>query len=324
MPKSPSHAHDHSHDHSPGHAHGHADGHGHAHSHAPKDFGRAFAIGITLNTIFVAIEAGYGYASNSMALVADAGHNLSDVLGLIVAWIGARLATKPPTERYTFGLRGASILAALANAMLLIVALALIVWEAAQRLAAPEPVATTTMMVVAGIGIVVNAATALLFFGGREHDINIRGAYLHMAADAGVSLGVVIAGLAIGFTGWSWLDPVTSLLIAGVIFVGTWSLLRESFDMAINAVPSHLDLAEIRATLLAVPGVTGVHDLHVWPMSTTEAALTAHLVAPQGGGDALLAQAAEELREHHGLKHVTLQVETNHGLCATGAADSPA
>lgn len=295
--------------------HGSHGGHG-GHAHAPASFGWAFAIGIALNTAFVLLEAGYGLASQSMALLADAGHNLSDVFGLVVAWIGARLSLRPPSARYTYGLRGTSILAALFNAVFLLVAVGAIAWEAVQRLMQPEPVAPVTVMVVAGVGILINGVTAWLFSSGRQGDINVRGAYLHMAADAAVSAGVVLAGLGILLTGWQWLDPLTSLVIAALIVWGTWGLLRDSFDMSINAVPSHLEAGAVRRALELLPGVDSVHDLHIWPISTTEVALTAHLVMSGGSpGDAFLREACTMLQAEHGIGHATLQVERDAATC---------
>jgi cobalt-zinc-cadmium efflux system protein len=274
------------------------------------DFGRAFAIGIGLNAAFVLIEAGYGFVSNSTALLADAGHNLSDVLGLLVAWIAAVLSKRPPTPRLTYGLRNSSILAALLNAVLLLVASGAILLEAIQRLLHPEPIASKTVIVVAAIGIAVNGATAWLFASGRKDDINIRGAYLHMMADAAVSLGVVLAGIAIMLTNWLWIDPVMSLVIVAVIVWGTWGLLRESTAMSLAAVPSVIDPAAVRSFLCNLPGVASIHDLHIWPMSTTETALTAHLVTPAGNpGDAFLTDACQQLNHHFGIGHATLQIE---------------
>ena len=294
-----------------GHAHDH-DHHAHGHVHAPASFGRAFAIGIALNSAFVLIEGGYGIIANSMALLADAGHNLSDVLGLAVAWIAAVLANRPPSSRYTFGLKSSTILAALFNAVFLLVAVGAIGWEAILRLFNPEPVAGKTVIIVAAIGILINGITAWLFVSGAKGDLNIRGAYLHMASDAAVSAGVVLAGLTILFTGWLWLDPAVSLVIVGVIVWGTWSLLRESLAMSLKAVPPGVDPAAVRALLAEQPGVEAVHDLHIWPMSTTDIALTAHLLIPSGHpGDSFLMHIAEELRTHHGIGHVTLQVETD-------------
>ncbi|GAA3847814.1 cation diffusion facilitator family transporter [[Pseudomonas] carboxydohydrogena] len=323
-----SHSHDHhghSHDH-PDHAHdGHAhkdhahDDHAHhGHHHAPVDFGRAFLIGITLNTAFVLIEGLYGYLANSTALLADAGHNLSDVLGLVTAWIAAVLSKRAPTARYTYGLRNTSILAALANAVLLLIACGAILLEAAQRLIEPEPVKSVTIIVVATIGILVNGATAWLFASGQKGDINIRGAYLHMIADAAVSAGVVIAGLVIMQTGWLWVDPLTSLVVVGVIVWSTWGLLRESTAMSLDAVPAFIDPLAVRAFLEKRPGVSSIHDLHIWPISTTETALTAHLVTPGGHpGDGFLTETCQQLQEHFRISHSTIQIEiSEHGNCA--------
>jgi cobalt-zinc-cadmium efflux system protein len=302
----PSHHDHHDHDHK-GHAHGPG-----GHTHAPASFGTAFAIGITLNTGFVIVEGIFGYASNSMALVADAGHNLSDVLGLLVAWAAVILSKRAPSPRFTYGLRGSSILAALFNAVFLLVAVGAISWEAIQRLLHPEPVAGVTVMVVAAVGIFVNGITAYLFASGRKGDLNINGAYLHMAADAGVSAGVVIAGLIIMFTGWAWLDAVTSLVISAVIVWGTWSLLRDSMAMSLSAVPPGIDPASVRAYLEKCAGVVQVHDLHIWPMSTAEVALTCHMVIPAGQpGDDYLMEIAHHLKEQFGIHHTTLQVETD-------------
>ncbi|MBE0702115.1 MAG: cation transporter [Afipia sp.] len=316
------HHHDHAaHAHHHGHAHddhAHDDHAHHGHHHAPVDFGRAFLIGITLNTAFVGIESLYGYLANSTALLADAGHNLSDVLGLATAWIAAVLSKRAPTARYTYGLRNTSILAALANAVLLLIASGAILLEAVQRLIEPEPVKSTTIIVVAAIGILVNGATAWLFASGQKGDINIRGAYLHMMADAGVSAGVVIAGLIIMQTGWLWIDPLTSLAVVGVIVWSTWSLLRESTAMSLAAVPASIDPAAVRAMLASRPGVSSIHDLHIWPMSTTETALTAHLVTPGGHpGDVFLVETCQLLQEHFRINHSTIQIEiSEHSNCA--------
>ena len=306
-------AHDHDHDH--GHRHDH-DGHGH--SHAPKDFGRAFLIGIVLNTGFVVAEAIYGYLGNSVALLADAGHNLSDVLGLVVAWAASSLGKRPPNDRFTWGLGGSSILAAMMNALMLLVSIGAIGWLAIQRFMHPEPVASGIMMAVAALGIVVNGATAWLFASGRKDDLNLRGAFVHMAADAAVSLGVVLAGLLIWKTGALWIDPALSLVVAVVIFWSTWGLLRDSLAMSLAAVPAHVDMAAVRRMLETLPGVTQAHDLHVWPMSTTQTALSAHLVMPGGHpGDAFLHATAERLDHDFRIHHVTLQIETeNDGRCA--------
>jgi cobalt-zinc-cadmium efflux system protein len=296
--------HEHEHDHAAGH------GMGHGHSHAPKDFGAAFAIGTALNLGFVIIEATYGFWANSMALLADAGHNLSDVFGLLMAWGAAVLAKRTPSPRFTYGLRSSSILAALANAVFLMIAVGAIVWEALNRLGAPEPVASTTVMTVAAIGIVVNGVTAWLFASGSKGDVNIRGAFLHMAADALVSVGVVIAGAVIAVTAWLWVDPVVSLVIAALILYGTWGLLKESAGLALHGVPPGIDVNAVRTHLQGLPGVTNVHDLHIWPMSTTETALTCHLVIPAGHpGDAFLAAATDDLHDEFEIHHATLQIE---------------
>lgn len=303
------HHHDHTHDHDD-HA-GHAHGPG-GHVHAPASFGRAFAIGIALNTIFVVVEAVYGYAAGSMALVADAGHNLSDVLGLIAAWTAAVLSQRAATPRYTYGLKGSSILAALFNAVFLLVAVGAIAWEAVLRLFNPEPVTEITVIVVATIGIAINGITAWLFASGRNSDLNIRGAYLHMVADAAVSVGVVIAAVVIMFTGWLWLDAVTSLVICALIVWGTWSLLRDSTAMSLAAVPRGIDPAAVRAYLEKCAGVAQVHDLHIWPMSTTDVALTCHLVIPTGvPGDAYLMDICMRLKRDFGIDHATIQIETD-------------
>lgn len=308
------HAHGHHHGHSHDHSHGHGHSHGLGHSHAPADFGRAFAIGTALNIAFVVIEGGAGIWTNSMALLADAGHNLSDVLGLLIAWVGAELGKRPATPRFTYGLGASSILAALANALLLLIAVGAILLETIQRFADPPAVAPIPVMLVAGAGIVVNLGTALLFARGRDHDINVRGAYLHMAADAAVSAAVVVAGALIWWTGLRWIDPAISLVVVVVILIGTWGLLRESLTMALQAVPARIDLEAVEQALLAQPGVTRVHDLHVWPMSTTETALTAHLVIPDGHpGDAFLINLQHRLAHDFRIEHSTVQIELGNG-----------
>lgn len=302
------HHHDHA-DHS--HDHDHDHGHGHAHAHAPANFGKAFAIGVALNTALVVAEAIYGYLGNSTALLADAGHNLSDVLGLVVAWGASIAARRAPSGRFTYGFRASTILAALANAVFLLVATGAIGWEAILRLREPEPVAGLTVMVVAGIGILINGFTAMLFASGRKDDINIEGAYLHMAADAAVSLGVVVSAALIIWTGWLWLDPVTSLVICATILWSTTSLLRGSIDMSMAAAPKGTDIGAIKLFLLRRPGVSGIHDLHVWPISTTETALTCHLVMPAGSDDAFLMETAQMLKASFRIGHSTLQIETH-------------
>jgi len=301
---------------------GHDHGPGHAHSHVPKSFGAAFAWGTALNILFVIVEAIFGFLGNSTALLADAGHNLSDVLGLVIAWGAAALSQRAPTTRFTYGLRSTSILAALFNAMFLLVAVGAIVWEAVQRVAHPEPVAGKTVMIVAAIGIIINGLTAWLFASGRKDDLNIRGAFLHMAADAVVSAGVVVAGAAILMTNWAWIDPAVSLVICAIIMWSTWGLLRDSLRMSLAAVPPGLQPATVRAYLEQRPGVARLHDLHIWPMSTTETALTCHLVMPNGHpGDAFLMEIARELKHRFSIGHPTIQIETNEATACALAPD---
>ncbi len=284
------------------------------HRHAPASFGRAFAIGIALNAAYVTVEAIYGVLANSLALLADAGHNFGDVLSLGVAWLAAWLARKAPSARYTYGLRGSSILAALSNAAVLLVVTGGIAWAAILRLAHPAPAAGVTMIMVAAVGVAVNGFTAWMFAAGRKGDLNIRGAFLHMASDALVALGVVVAGGLILLTGQTWLDPAVSLVIGAIIIMGTWSLMRESLDLALQAVPTGVDRAAVLAYLAGLPGVVEVHDLHIWGMSTTETALTAHLVRPGGAiDDGLLHRACAELRARFSVHHATLQVESGAG-----------
>jgi cobalt-zinc-cadmium efflux system protein len=293
----------------------------HAHPHGGANHGRAFAVGICLNFVFVLFEAVVGFLAGSLALMADAGHNLSDVLGLLLAWGASVLGRRSPTQRRTYGLRRSSILAALLNAMLLLVAVGGIGWEAIRRLAFPEPPPGAAVIWVAAAGVVINTASALLFLRGRERDVNIRGAFLHLAADAGVSLGVVVAGAAMQLTGWSWLDSAVSLGIALVILVSTWDLLRESLDLAMDAVPKGIDPQAVELYLAELPGVTEVHDLHIWGLSTTEPALTAHLVVPQTlDEDALLARVGRDLHDLFGIEHATVQIEKGAGgICPCGA-----
>lgn len=277
----------------------------------------AFAVGTTLNLAFVLIEAGYGIGAHSLSLVADAGHNLGDVLGLVLAWVATRLARRSPTKHRTYGMRRSSILAALANAILLLVTVGGIAVEAIDRLLHPAPVAGTTVIVVAAAGIVVNGITAALFLSGNRHDLNLRAAFAHFVADALVSVGVVAAGVAILLTGWEWLDPAVSLVLAVVIVIGTWRLLAQSINLAMDAVPESVDPHAVEAYLASLDGITEVHDLHIWAMSTTEVALTAHIVKPptpdDGNDDALLLGACKQLHDRFGIEHTTIQIERGHG-----------
>lgn len=293
------------------HHHGPAHGHHHGHHHGPASHHRAFAVGIALNSAFVLVEAFYGYIAGSMALVADAGHNLSDVLSLVIAWAASMAARRPASARFTWGLKSSTILAALANAMLLLIAIGAILFETVHRLFNPVEPQGETMIWVAAIGIVINTATALMFLRGRKHDINLRGAFLHMAADALVSVGVVAAGVVILLTGWVLVDPLVSLVIVAVIGWGTWGLLKDSLRMGLLAVPDGIDEGAVRGLLAGLPGVAGVHDLHIWPMSTTETALIAHLHMPAGcPGDAFLHEATRQLHDRFDIEHATLQIET--------------
>jgi cobalt-zinc-cadmium efflux system protein len=315
------HIHHHDHDHGDdahAHSHPHGPGHGgHGHSHAPAAFGRAFAVGIALNTAYIIAEALYGVLANSLALVADAGHNFGDVLSLAVAWVASSLARRAPTERYTYGLRGSSILAALSNAVVLLLVTGGIAWAAILKLVHPSPAGGVTMIAVASAGVLVNGATALMFASGRKGDLNIRAAFAHMASDALVALGVAVCGGVILLSGWTWLDPAVSLAIGGLIVWGTWSLMRESLNLALQAVPASVNRSEVLGYLRGLPGVSDVHDLHIWGMSTTENALTAHLVRPGGElDDTLLRRACTDLRERFSIHHTTLQIEA-------GLADHP-
>jgi cobalt-zinc-cadmium efflux system protein len=302
-------------------AHSHTHSEGHHHHPAPNNQGLTFAITIFLNLAFVGVEFVYGFMVNSTALIADAGHNVSDVLGLLLSWGAIILARRQPSKRYTYGLRSTSILAALANAMLLLVACGAIAWEAVHRFSQPPAIAGLTISVVAGVGIAINGLSALLLMKGSKGDLNIRSAYLHMAADTAVSLAVVIAGIAMLYTGWYWLDPAISLVIVVVIVIGTWSLLRESLQLALSAVPAQIDAPAIDAYLSKLEGVTDIHDLHIWGLSTTENALTVHLVMPGGHpGDAFMDDCVLTLRERFSVHHSTLQIElgtTDHACSLT-------
>ena len=303
------------------HSHSHAHDHTHTHGGDARSarLGRAFAAGIALNVAFVIVEVILGLMANSLALVADAMHNLSDVVGLVLAWGASALALRPPSARFTYGFRGSTILAALANAMLLLVVTGGIAWEALHRLKNPGIVNETLMIWVAIAGIVINGVTAWFFMADRKSDLNVRGAYLHMAADAGVSAGVALAGAGMLLTGWLWLDPAVSLVIVATIFVGTWGLLRDSVKLALHAAPESVDPSEVRGYLCALKGVAEVHDLHIWGMSTTETALTAHLVMPAGHpGDDFIAHVVHDIEHRFRIGHVTIQIEmgTSANPCA--------
>ena len=307
------------------HCHGHGHGHHHHHHHV-TDYNRAFAIGVVLNSIYIVVEAGCGFAFGSLALLADAGHNLSDVLGLLLAWGAHYLSGFKPTTRRTYGWGRSSILAALFNAIILLIAMGGIGWESIRRLISPSEatVPGMTIMIVAGIGVVINTLTALLFLNGSEDDLNLKGAYLHMAADAAVSVAVVLGGLAIMTLGWNWVDPVLSLIIVAVIVFGTWGLLKDSANLALDAVPPGIDPLEVRGYLEQLPGVKAVHDLHIWAMSTTENALTAHLVRDEPTvPDHFLHDAASDLRSQFKIHHSTLQIECSHAAehCEQAPAD---
>ena len=289
--------------------HPHHHGHQHAHGMTAEGFDRAMVIGVGLNTGFVAVELGFGLWGGSLALLADAGHNAGDVVGLLLAWGASLLARRPPSRRFTFGLRRVTIYAAFANAVLLLAACGAILWEAVQRFREPAPVAGLTMVLVAAIGVVINTATAVLFMRGSHGDANVRGAFLHMAADAAVSVGVVVAGLAIMATGLGWIDPLVSIVIMAVIVWGTWDLFTESLGLAMDAVPRRIDVEQLTASLVAIEGVREVHDLHVWSSSTSEVILTAHLVVPEGDRQAVLTAARSVLAEQFTIAHVTLQLE---------------
>ena len=296
-----------------GHNHDHSGGH----AHIPANYNTAFALGVGLNLAYVALEAGFGLTTKSLALLADAGHNLSDVLSLLLAWAANHLSRVKPSKQRTYGWGRSSIIAAVLNAVLLLLAIGGIGWEAVHRFASPEPVPGGTMMVVAGFGVLINAATAVLFMKGRERDLNIRGAFLHMAADAGVSAAVVLGGFIISRTNLFWIDPVLSLVVVAVIAFGTWGLLRDSLNLSLDAVPPGIDVAAVEQYLSNLPGISRVHDLHVWGMSTTQSALTAHLVKPDGKlDDSLLACIQAELHERFGIEHMTIQLEAGDEDCA--------
>ena len=306
------HDHAHGHDHKHDHKHGHGHSHGLGHHHAPTNFDRSFAIGAFLNFAFVGAELFYGYSAKSLALVADAVHNFSDVVGLLLAWGAAWLGRRSPTDERTYGYRGASILAGLANAGMLFLVTGAIIIEAVQRFARPEPLATTTMIIVASIGIVVNFATAMLFWRGQRHDLNVRAAFMHMIADAAISFGVVMAALIIRLQGpsWQWLDPASSLIIATIVVLGCWDLAKEALHLSLDGVPKHIDRRGVLVYLHELPGVTGVHDLHIWAMSTTETALTVHLLRPNTTvDDKFLHGVAHELHERFQINHATIQIE---------------
>lgn len=298
-------------------AHDHC--HNHDHHHTSDDFNRAFAIGIVLNLLFVGVEAGYGLFADSLALVADAGHNLSDVMTLLVAWAAMTVANRPATAKHTYGFKKGTILVSLGSALFLYVAIGVIIWEAVGRLRSPVPVHGMTITVVAAIGVVINTLTALLFMAGRKKDLNLKAAFLHMAADALVSAGVVVSGLIITATGWNILDPVMSVVIALFILVAGWGLLKDSLHLTMAGVPPHIDAVKVLAYLTALPDVQRVHDLHIWATSTTENVLTAHLIMQSGGSDAFLHETAEYLRHHFDIHHTTLQIERSDrdGLCHT-------
>lgn len=297
----------HQHDHDRHHDHGH--GHD-LHDIAPS-FDRACAIGAAINGAFVVAEIIFGLSAHSLALIADAVHNLGDVLSLLMVWGAMSLGRRVPTLKRTYGYGRSSILASLANAVILLIGVGAIAFEAIRRFDDLQPVSDTTVAWVALVGIAVNGVTALLFMSGRKGDLNVRGAFLHMASDAAVSLGVVVAALIIGWTGWLWLDPVTSLAIVAVITVGAWGLLRDSVDLAMDAVPARIDRHAVELRLKALAGVSGIHDLHIWPLSTTETALTAHLAVNAGViSDDLIARAVHAMKESFGIGHATFQLET--------------
>ena len=307
----------HPHHHAHGYDHAHGNSHSHTHGVAQKNFGMAFAIATALNILIVLLQAGYGWAANSIALITDAAHNFGDVLGLVIAWIAHVLAQRAPAGRYTYGYRSATILAVLANGVILLAATGGIAWEAIQRIGEPVQVGGATVMIVAAAGIAVNGISAWILMAGSRNDLNMRGAFLHMIADAAVSAGVVVAGAVILLTGWSLIDPIMSLVIAGVIVWGTWGLLRDSITLSLKAVPPQINLENVRSYLCALPNVKEVHDLHVWAISTTDTALTCHLVMPNGHpGDAFIEAIAHDLQHNFQIAHPTLQIElADAGTC---------
>ncbi len=314
------HDHDHDHGHSHGVAHGHAHGHGHTHAISADRVNLRMGIAVGLNLVFVVVEGGFGFISNSVALIADAGHNLSDVLGLVCAWGALMLGRRPPGAKFTYGLGRSSVLAALANAVLLLLACGAIAWEAASRLGAPPPVAGRTVMIVAAIGIALNGISAWMLHAGSHGDLNRRSAYIHMLSDAVVSAGVVVSGLLIVWTGWSLLDPIVSLVIVAVILVSTWRLLRDSLTLSLDGVPASVNSSAVLSYLADQRGVTDVHDLHIWALSTTSVALTAHLVVPdRGAEDALLTSLTPDLKRRFRIQHATLQIERDR--CEHGCED---
>ena len=313
------HDHEHGHDHDPVHSHAHGHGHGLGHAHAPSRFGAAMAVGIVLNLALVVLKVVVGYRADSFALIADAGHDFGDVLLLALSWWALVLQRRAPTDRHTYGLRRSSVLVALTNAVVLLGGMGALAWEALVRFQHPVAVDGFALIWVSAVGIVVNGGSAALFMSGAAKDLNLRAAFIHLAGDAAISFGVVIAGAVILATGWRWVDPVVSLAIVAVIVWGTWSLFAESLNLALDAAPAWLDVAAIRAYLLSLPGVVGCHDLHVWAMSTTETALTAHLVVPAPAGsshDELLQRTAGELQQRFGIGHATIQIESGDGAVA--------
>ena len=317
--------HDHGHEHEPVHAgehddHGHGHGHGHVHALPADGINARMGIAVALNVAFVIVEGGFGFVSNSVALIADAGHNLSDVLGLLCAWGAMVLGRRPPGGKFTYGLGRSSVLAALVNAVLLLLACGAIAWEAAERLASPPVVAGTTVMIVAAIGIVLNGASAMLLHAGSHGDLNRRSAYIHMLGDAAVSVGVLVSGFLISLTGWNVLDPLVSLVIVATILLSTWKLLRDSLTLSLDGVPGNVNSSDVMSFLAGQRGVTDVHDLHIWALSTTSVALTAHLVVPErSADDALLSSVAPNLKKRFQIQHATLQIERDR--CAHGCED---